>query len=199
MKLKFIGYFILGILTAFLLIETVNIFTIECLTTATLLLFISYLILTQLISSIQKTNNTITLNNNVWPKYLYILISIIIGLTLFYTLDENKISYWENILAISLIFILIIFPSIIILGRTVKNRNDFIVIDETHIQINDNEVLEKILIEDIAVVQNKKNIEIDLHSGNSFVINKKTLNLNFIDQRKLYKIIKKIVNSKNNL
>jgi choline-glycine betaine transporter len=189
MKLKTIFWAISCLLILLLLLETVYIFGVLKILGTLLTLTLSYIILTQLIGSIKKTRNSITLIPQKWPKYLFILIALVVAFSLYSTLSNKILSQWEETLGLILIFVFILIPTLIILAKTTNNIDDFIIIDENFITINDGDTIQKIAIQDIVYVTNHKYIEIELQSGSQININKKSLNLNFIDNLRLFKII----------
>jgi len=188
MKTKTIIKIIALLSILFLLFETINIFGWITLLISITTLATSYLILTQLIPSIQYVNDNKTQpDNRNWPKYLYTVIAIFIAMFLYSKLNSQMINTIEKWLGISLIISLVVIPSLMIFGKAFINRNDSIQINETTLTITDNGQSEIIQLSDIAIVKKEKDIIIDLNSGNRFIIDCKTLNLNYIDKYRLFK------------
>ena len=199
MKLKPVIGILSFLLTLLLIIETTHIFGIITIIGTLFILTLSYLVLTQLVGSVKKTQDALTIIPLKWPKYLYILISLLVALYLYTTLSGKIISQWERNLGLVLILALILIPTLIILARTTTIMDDFVIIDEEFITINDGNIIQKIAIKDIVYVTNHKFIEIALQSGGHININKKSLNLNFIDNLRLFKIIQKLTPDKTTL
>ena len=199
MRLKSFFLAISSLLILLLLLETVHIFGVVKIIATLLILTLSYIVLTQLFGTIKKTEDSITISPLKWPKYLYISISLLVALYLYTTLNGKIVSQWERNLGLVLILALILIPTLIILARTTTIIDDFVIIDEEFITINDGDIIQKIAIKDIAYVTNHKFIEIALQSGGHININKKSLNLNFIDNLRLFKIIQKLTPDKTTL
>lgn len=170
MRLKSFFWAISSLLILLLLLETVHIFGVVKIIATLLILTLSYIVLTQLFGTIKKTEDSITISLLKWPKYLYISISLLVALYLYTTLSGKIVSQWERNLGLVLILALILIPTLIIFARTTTIINDFVIIDEEFITINDRDITQKIA----------------LQSGGHININKKSLNLNFIDNLRLF-------------
>ena len=123
MKLKTIFWAISCLLILLLLLETVYIFGVLKILGTLLTLTLSYIILTKLIGSIKKTRNSITLIPHKWPKYLFILIALVMAFSLYSTLSNKILSQWEETLGLILIFVFILIPTLIILAKTTNKQH----------------------------------------------------------------------------
>jgi hypothetical protein len=135
-----------------------------------------------LIGSKVEKEGVIIFNPKEWPKLINILISAIIGYYLYTIIKNPEISQYDYVFGLSYLILLTAVPILIALYKIVRDRNDYISIDNTSITYRDNQENATIEINDISKVElTKKAICISLKNSNVVMIKTSQMNFNTKD------------------
>jgi len=145
--------------------------------------------------------NTIIYNPKEWPKFLGIIIYIITGVYLFIVLESKpNISSWDYFYGLFYIILLVLIPIIYNIYRIIRDRNDYVKINNGVLSYQDNNNRNEFIIDSIkdVVYKNKQLVVEFKDKSESETIHLKKMNFNIRDTRNLVKDIKSKLGSKKN-
>ena len=146
-------------------------------------------------------DNTIIYNPKEWPKFLGIIIYIITGVYLFIVLESKpNISSWDYFYGLFYIILLVLIPIIYNIYRIIRDRNDYVKINNGVLSYQDNNNRNEFIIDSIkdVVYKNKQLVVEFKDKSESETIHLKKMNFNIRDTRNLVKDIKSKLGSKKN-
>jgi hypothetical protein len=174
LTLFLIGLFI-GL--CYLIYKTWNIFGFWTLTWTGLASIISTLFLGQLIGSRSEKNGAIIYNPKEWPKFLNMIFSLVIGYYLFTIISLPNISSYDYTFGMAYLILFTGIPISICIFKLIRDRNDFISIDETFLKYKDNNETGEIKFKDIKGVELSGGIKLTFIDDTTLTI--KTANMSF--------------------
>ena len=146
-------------------------------------------------------DNTIIYNPKEWPKFLGIIIYIITGVYLFIVLKSKpNISSLDYFYGLFYIILLVFIPIIYNIYRIIRDRNDYVKINNGVLSYQDNNNRNEFIIDSIkdVVYKNKQLVVEFKDKSESETIHLKKMNFNIRDTRNLVKDIKSKLGSKKN-
>jgi hypothetical protein len=129
--LLFVGF-------SYLLWKSWDIFGFWTLMWTGLVQFFFSLFFFQLIGSRVEKAGVITYNPKEWPKLVAILISLVIGYYLYTRLDGVEPNSYDYFFGFSYLLLLTFYPLFKSLYRLIRDRNDFVKLDDRSISYKDN-------------------------------------------------------------
>jgi hypothetical protein len=167
----------LSIGVCFLIYKTWNIFGFWTLIWTGLISISGTAFLGQLVGSRIEKNGVIIYNPKEWPKFLNMLVSLFIGYYLFTMISNPRISSYDYTFGLSYLILLTGIPILIGIFKLIRDRNDFISIDETYVKYKDNDESGEFKFTDIASVELLGGIKLTFKNDTTLTI--KTANMSF--------------------
>jgi hypothetical protein len=167
----------LGIGLCYLIYKTWNIFGFWTLMWTGFLSVISTALLGNLVGSRVENNGVIIYNPKEWPKFLNMLVSLVIGYYLYTIISHPSISSYDYTFGLSYLILLTGIPILIGIFKLIRDRNDFISIDETYVKYKDNDESGEFKFTDIASVELLGGIKLTFKNDTTLTI--KTANMSF--------------------
>ena len=171
----------LGLIFLYLLFKIWNIFGFWTLLFTGLLNLISTVFLGHFIGSKSKKQQVIIYNPKEWPKFLNILISLIVGYYLYSVLNLKIISSYDYNFGIAYLLLLTLAPIFFAIYKLIRDRNDFISISATNLKYKDNSESGDFKFSDIANVELMGGIKLTLNDNTILTIKTSQMNFNSKD------------------
>jgi len=142
----------------------------------------------ELLARARKQNGSvITYNPKEWPKFLAILVSGLLGFYLYNRLDDPSLSSNDQLFGMLYLLVFTALPSAWSLFKLIRDRNDFVRIDETTVSYKDNSDTGTYSLKDIKKVDsNGKQLFLILQSEETIIIDLKNMNFNGVDRANVY-------------
>ncbi len=142
----------------------------------------------------KQTGSVITYNPKEWPKFLAILVSVLLGFYLYNVLDDPSLSSIDQLFGKLYLLVFTALPSAWSLFKLIRDRNDFVRIDETTLSYKDNSDTGTYSLKDIKKVDsNGKQLFLILQSEETVIIDLKNMNFNGFDRLSLYSEISTLI------
>ena len=180
----------LGIAFCYLLYKSWNIFGFWTLAWTAIAEIISTSLLGQLVGSKTEKNGVILYNPKEWPKFLNIFVSLAIGYYLFTIISNPSISSYDYTFGLSYLILLTALPICIAIFKLIRDRNDFISIDNDILKYKDNDETGEFKFTDIVKVELSKGIKLTFKDDKILTIKTDNMNFNFKDLSNVYNDIK---------
>jgi hypothetical protein len=148
---------------------------------------LSGIILGNLIGSRIESNDKIIYNPKEWPKLLNIIICGSIGYYLYTIISVPNIDQSNYYFGLCYLILLSALPIVWAVYRLLRDRNDFVEIDEKFISYKDNKKSEKFEISKISKIEGA--ITIHFNDQTTHDIDLKNMNFNSVDRISLTKDI----------
>lgn len=161
----------------YLIYKTWNIFGFWTLMWTGLASIISTAFLGQLIGSRSEKNGVIIYNPKEWPKFLNMIFSLVIGYYLFTIISIPNISSYDYTFGMAYLILFTGIPISIGIFKLIRDRNDFISIDETFLKYKDNNEIGEFKFKDIKSVELSGGIKLAFIDDTTLTI--KTANMSF--------------------
>ena len=146
-----------------------------------------------------KKENVIIYNPKEWPKLLGIIVFLLVSYYLFYFLSQKEgLSNWEYYYGISYLSLLGFIPTIYSLYTLVKNRNDYVKLNNGVLSYKDNSIQEEFILNNIQSIKllPKSGLEILFKNESRHVIPLNKMNFNLKDKMNLIDDINTIITKK---
>lgn len=129
----------------------------------------------------------ITYNPKEWPKFLAILVSGLLGFYLYNLLGDPSLTSNDQLFGMLYLLVFTALPSAWSLFKLIRDRNDFVRIDETTVSYKDNSATGTYSLKDIKKVDsNGKQLFLILQSEETVIIDLKNMNFNGVDRASVY-------------
>jgi hypothetical protein len=184
-------------LFAYLIYKTWIVFGFWTLAWTGLVTSLSGAILGQMIGSRKESNGKIMYNPKEWPKFVNIIICVLVGYYLYTTISEPNVDSGNYYFGLTYLILLTGLPTIFAIYKLFRDRNDFVEIDETYISYKDNAKTGKFEISKISKIVGA--ITIHFNDETTHTIALSNMNFNKIDTISLIKDIQsRLPNIENN-
>jgi hypothetical protein len=180
-----------GFLIGYLLFKTWNIFGFWTLAWTGILSFISTTYLGNLIGSRSENDGIIKYNPKEWPKFINMMLSLLIGYYLYTKLNNPTISSYDYAFGMSYLILLTVVPILFALYKLIRDRNDFIVLDMDGLNYKDNKEVGSYKYNEISKVEILGGIKLTLKNDSSITIKTDQMNFNLKDLSNAISDIKK--------
>lgn len=142
----------------------------------------------ELMARARKQNGpVITYNPKEWPKFLAIIVSGLLGFYLYNLLGDPSLSSNDQLFGMLYLLVFTALPTAWSLFKIVRDRNDFVRIDETTVSYKDNSRTGTYAIKDIKEVSSTgKKLTLTLNSDETVTIDLKNMNFNGVDRTSVY-------------
>ncbi len=168
---------VIGVLFCYLLFKVWNIFGFWTLMWTGILASIVNVLLGQLIGSRNEKNGLVTYNPKEWPKLLGMLVSLGIGYYLFTIVNKSELSSYDRFFGLAYLILLTAVPLMIAIYKLIRDRNDFISLDDKFLKYRDNNESGEFEISLIIKVELAGGIKLTFKDETTFTI--QTANMNF--------------------
>ena len=186
----------LGILLCYLVYKSWMIFGFWTLTWTGLVSLFSTVIFENLASARHESNGVITFNPKEWPKFIGIIISLIIAYYLFTKINLPTINSSDFIFGVSYLITLTVIPLIYALYKIIRDKNDYLSLDATSITYRDNAKSGTIAFLNITEAKLEKGtICLTLSDTSHLEIKLNEMNFSAKDQQDAFKEISKKITS----
>lgn len=184
-------------LFAYLIYKTWIVFGFWTLAWTGLVTSLSGAILGQMIGSRKESNGKIMYNPKEWPKFVNIIICVLVGYYLYTIISEPNVDKGDYYFGLTYLILLTGLPTIFAIYKLFRDRNDFVEIDETYISYKDNAKTGKFEISKISKIVGA--ITIHFNDETTHTIALSNMNFNKIDTISLIKDIQsRLPNIENN-
>lgn len=135
----------------------------------------------------KQNGSVITYNPKEWPKFLAIIVSGLLGFYLYNLLGDPSLSSNDQLFGMLYLLVFTAIPTAWSLFKIVRDRNDFVRIDETTVSYKDNSRTGTYDIKDIKEVNSNGNqLILTLRSEETITIDLKNMNFNGVDRASVY-------------
>lgn len=135
----------------------------------------------------KQDGSVITYNPKEWPKFLAILVSGLLGFYLYNLLRDPSLTSNDQLFGMLYLLVFAALPSAWSLYKLIRDRNDFVRIDETTVSYKDNSDTGTYSLKDIKKVDsNGKQLFLILQSEETVTIDLKNMNFNGVDRASVY-------------
>lgn len=177
----------LGILLCYLVYKSWMIFGFWTLTWTGLVSLFSTVIFENIASARNESNGIITFNPKEWPKFSGIIISLIIAYYLYTKINVPNIGSNDYTFGIAYLLTLTILPLIYALYKIIRDKNDFIRLDNSGITYRDNTESDTINYLDIQEAKLENGIiYLILKDSRQILIKLKEMNFSVKDQKEAF-------------
>lgn len=184
-------------LFAYLIYKTWIVFGFWTLAWTGLVTSLSGAILGQMIGSRKESNGKIMYNPKEWPKFVNIIICVLVGYYLYTIISEPNVDKGDYYFGLTYLILLTGLPTIFAIYKLFRDRNDFVEIDETYISYKDNAKTGKFEISKISKIVGAKTIHFNDETTHTIALS--NMNFNKIDTISLIKDIQsRLPNIENN-
>ena len=154
-------------------------------------------ILGQMIGSRKESNGKIMYNPKEWPKFVNIIICVLVGYYLYTIISEPNVDKGDYYFGLTYLILLTGLPTIFAIYKLFRDRNDFVEIDETYISYKDNKKTGKFEISTISKIEGALTIYFNDETTHTIALS--NMNFNSIDAIALIKDIQsRLPNIENN-
>jgi len=182
---------VLGFGFLYLMYKTWDIFGFWTLAWTGILSFISTTYLGNLIGSRTENDGIIKYNPKEWPKFINMMLSLLIGYYLYTKLNNPTISSYDYMFGMSYLILLTVVPILFALYKLIRDRNDFIILDMDGLNYKDNEEVGSYKYNEISKVEILGGIKLTLKNDSSITIKTAQMNFNLKDLSNAISDIKK--------
>ena len=184
-------------LFAYLIYKTWIVFGFWTLAWTGLVTSLSGAILGQMIGSRKESNGKIMYNPKEWPKFVNIIICVLVGYYLYTIISEPNVDSGNYYFGLTYLILLTALPTIYAIYKLFRDRNDFVEIDETYISYKDNKKTGKFEISTISKIEGALTIYFNDETTHTIALS--NMNFNSIDAIALIKDIQsRLPNIENN-
>lgn len=142
----------------------------------------------------KQNGSVITYNPKEWPKFLAIIVSGLLGFYLYNLLGDPSLSSNDQLFGMLYLLVFTAIPTAWSLFKLIRDRNDFVRIDETTLSYKDNSDTGTYSLKDIKKVDsNGKQLFLILQSEETVIIDLKNMNFNGFDRLSLYSEISTLI------
>jgi hypothetical protein len=135
----------------------------------------------------KQDGSVITYNPKEWPKFLAILVSGLLGFYLYNLLRDPSLTSNDQLFGMLYLLVFAALPSAWSLYKLIRDRNDFVRIDETTVSYKDNSDTGTYSLKDIKKVDsNGKQLFLILQSEETVTIDLKNMNFSGVDRTSVY-------------
>ncbi|MFM7664757.1 MAG: hypothetical protein ACKO68_09550 [Bacteroidota bacterium] len=135
----------------------------------------------------KQDGSVITYNPKEWPKFLAILVTGLLGFYLYNLLSDPSLTSNDQLFGMLYLLVFTAIPTAWSLFKIVRDRNDFVRIDETTVSYKDNSDTGTYSLKDIKKVDsNGKQLFLILQSEETVTIDLKNMNFNGVDRASVY-------------
>lgn len=177
----------LGILLCYLVYKSWMIFGFWTLTWTGLVSLFSTVIFENIASARNESNGIITFNPKEWPKFSGIIISLTIAYYLYTKINVPNIESKDYTFGIAYLLTLTVLPLIYALYKIIRDKNDFIRLDNSGITYRDNTESDTINYLDIQEAKLENGIiYLILKDSRQILIKLKEMNFSVKDQKEAF-------------
>jgi len=187
----------IGIVFMFLIFKVLDIFGFWTLIWTGIVSLGFSVIITFIDGSRKEVGDTVTFNPKEWPKFISIIVSLVIGYYLLTIINNVDITNSEYVFGLTYLILLTLIPSVVAIYKLIRDRNDYIIITKEMIKYKDNNDLGEFLISDIKSVEIKSGIKMTFSDDTTFTIKTNQMNFNSKDLSLAYKEIKTRLSANN--
>lgn len=135
----------------------------------------------------KQDGSVITYNPKEWPKFLAILVSGLLGFYLYNLLRDPSLTSNDQLFGMLYLLVFAALPSAWSLYKLIRDRNDFVRIDETTVSYKDNSDTGTYSLKDIKKIDsNGKQLFLILQSEETVTIDLKNMNFSGVDRTSVY-------------
>jgi hypothetical protein len=139
--------------------------------------FFSALFLAQLIGSREEKDGVITYNPKEWPKFINMLVSLVLGYYLYTVLLSKEVSKFDYGFGIAYLILFTAVPILFAIYKLIRDRNDYISVGQTNLTYRDNSETGDFKFTDIANAELVGGIKLTFKDSSTVTI--KTAKMNF--------------------
>jgi hypothetical protein len=184
-------------LFAYLIYKTWIVFGFWTLAWTGLVTSLSGTILGQMIGSRKDSNGKIMYNPKEWPKFVNIIICVLVGYYLYTIISEPNVDKGDYYFGLTYLILLTALPTIYAIYKLFRDRNDFVELDEKYISYKDNAKTGKFEISKISKIEGALTIHFNDETTHTIALS--NMNFNSIDITSLKKDIQsRLPNIENN-
>lgn len=177
----------LGILLCYLVYKSWMIFGFWTLTWTGLVSLFSTVIFENIASARNESNGIITFNPKEWPKFSGIIISLTIAYYLYTKINVPNIESKDYTFGIAYLLTITVLPLIYALYKIIRDKNDFIRLDNSGITYRDNTESDTINYLDIQEAKLENGIiYLILKDSRQILIKLKEMNFSVKDQKEAF-------------
>lgn len=140
-------------LFGYLVYKTWEIFGFWTMTWTGLTTALSGTILGQIIGSRNESGGKVIYNPKEWPKFVNITISALIGYYLYTIISKTKIESEDYYFGLCYLIILTLLPILWAVYKLIRDRNDFVEIDDKYLTYKDNHKSGKFELSEISKIE----------------------------------------------
>jgi hypothetical protein len=184
-------------LFAYLIYKTWIVFGFWTLAWTGLVTSLSGTILGQMIGSRKDSNGKIMYNPKEWPKFVNIIICVLVGYYLYTIISAPNVDKGNYYFGLIYLILLTALPTIYAIYKLFRDRNDFVELDEKYISYKDNAKTGKFEISKISKIEGALTIHFNDETTHTIALS--NMNFNSIDITSLKKDIQsRLPNIENN-
>jgi len=139
--------------------------------------FFSALFLAQLFGSREEKDGVIIYNPKEWPKFINMLVSLVLGYYLYTVLLSKEVSKFDYGFGIAYLILFTAVPILFAIYKLVRDRNDYISVGQTNLTYRDNSETGDFKFTDIANAELLGGIKLTFKDSSVVII--KTAKMNF--------------------
>jgi hypothetical protein len=182
---------------AYLIYKTWIVFGFWTLAWTGLVTSLSGTILGHLIGSRKDSNGKIMYNPKEWPKFVNIIICVLVGYYLYTIISAPNVDKGNYYFGLTYLILLTALPTIYAIYKLFRDRNDFVELDEKYISYKDNAKTGKFEISKISKIEGALTIHFNDETTHTIALS--NMNFNSIDITSLKKDIQsRLPNIENN-
>jgi hypothetical protein len=137
----------------------------------------SALFLAQLFGSREEKDGVITYNPKEWPKFINMLVSLVVGYYLYTVLLSKEVSKFDYGFGIAYLILFTAVPILFAIYKLIRDRNDYISVGQTNLTYRDNSESGDFKFSDIANIEVVGGIKLTFKDSSAVTI--KTAKMNF--------------------
>lgn len=143
-----------------------------------------------LIGARRESNGVVIFNPKEWPKFLVIVLALLIGYYLFnIIMSLADFNNYDFIFGLLFLILFTLGPVIWAIYKLIRDRNDYVKIDGHLLTYKDNALTGEIDLNTVVNIGGKKNIRFDLVDQTYVIIKLSEMNFNEADRNALVKEI----------
>ena len=147
-------------------------------------------VIENLIGARRESNGVVIFNPKEWPKFLVIVLALLIGYYLFNIIialaDFNN---YDFIFGLLFLILFTLGPVVCAVYKLIRDRNDYVQIDGHLLSFKDNAKTGEIDLNTVVKISGKKDIKFELDDQSYVVIKLSEMNFNEADRKALVKEI----------
>ena len=143
-----------------------------------------------LIGARRESNGVVIFNPKEWPKFLVIVLALLIGYYLFnIIMSLADFNNYDFIFGVLFLLLFTLGPVIWAIYKLIRDRNDYVKIEGHLLTYKDNALTGEIDLNTVVSIGGKKNIRFDLVDQTYVIIKLSEMNFNEADRNALVKEI----------